>query len=236
MFYKIYNKTDSELNDLNYKEAIKYDHRTYFLYYVSLIRTNHLLFYAFWPRFDHNSRILKIFLFGFNFAVSFSVNALFFNDDTMHQIYEEKGAFNFIYNLPQIIYSSLISNFINGAIQILAKTDTNIIELKDKSNKKNVKIMKESLLNKIKIKIIFFFIISLLVLSAFWIYLACFCYVYKNTQIHLIKDTCFSFSTSMITPFIICLLPGLFRSSALEAKKKDKECMFKISKQLEILV
>ena len=235
IFSKIYNKTDSELNDLDYKKAIQSDYRTYCLYYVSLIRTNHLFFFSFWPRFDYNSRILKIFLFFFNFAVSFSVNSLFFNDETMHQIYEEKGAFNFIYNLPQILYSSLISGFINGAITVLATIDSNIIELKEKSNKKNVHIMKKNLLSKIKIKIVFFFIISLIFLSAFWIYLACFCYVYKNTQIHLITDTFFSFGTSMISPFIVSILPGLFRINALQAKKKDRGCMFKLSKALQLL-
>ena len=51
------------------------------------------------------------------------VNALFFNDDTMHKIYEEKGSFDFIYNIPQILYSSLISGFINGLIRTLAVTD-----------------------------------------------------------------------------------------------------------------
>ena len=70
--------------------------------------------------------------------VSFFVNALFFNDEAMHKIYEEKGSFNFIYNIPQILYSSLISGFINGLIQILALTDSNSIEFKPKAKKKNV--------------------------------------------------------------------------------------------------
>ena len=95
--------------------------------------------------------------------------------------------------------------------------------------------MKKNLLSKIKIKIVFFFIISLIFLSAFWIYLACFCYVYKNTQIHLITDTFFSFGTSMISPFIVSILPGLFRINALQAKKKDRGCMFKLSKALQLL-
>ena len=66
MFCQIYTKTDSELNDLDYENALQFDYRTYCLYYVSLIRTNHLFFFSFWPRFDYNSRIIKIFLFFFN--------------------------------------------------------------------------------------------------------------------------------------------------------------------------
>lgn len=78
MFLKINKRTDSELNSMDYKEAIQEDKRNYWEYYLSLVRTKHLLFFSFWPSFDYNSRILKIYLFFFNFTVSFFVNALFF--------------------------------------------------------------------------------------------------------------------------------------------------------------
>ena len=149
---KIQKNADVELNDFSYKKALHFDERTYWQYYKSLICTKHLLFFSFWPTFDYNSRVIKIYLFFFNFMVSFFVNALFFNDEAMHKIYEEKGSFNFIYNIPQILYSSLISGFINGLIQILALTDSNIIEFKRKAKKKNVIIKKENLVRKIKIK------------------------------------------------------------------------------------
>ena len=233
IFVKINNNSDSELNELDYNEAIKIDKRTYFQYYLSLLRTKHLLFFSFWPSFDYNSQIIKIFLFFFEFSLSFLVNALFFNDETMHKIYEEKGSFNFIYNIPQIIFSSLISGFIDSLIQELALTESNLINLKQKSNRNNIKINKQKVLKAIKIKIILFFIITFLLLVAFWFYLACFCAVYKNTQLHLIKDTVISFGTSMITPFGIYIFPGIFRLCALNAKKKDKKFMFKFSKILQ---
>ena len=64
-YLKINGKTDIEMNSLLYKEAKKIDNRTYFMYYASLIRTNHLLFFSFFPIMDYNSQILKIFLFFF---------------------------------------------------------------------------------------------------------------------------------------------------------------------------
>ena len=48
----------------------------------------------------------------------------------MHKIYTEKGSFDFIYNIPQILYSSLISGFINALIQALSMTESNLIKLK----------------------------------------------------------------------------------------------------------
>ena len=111
--------------------------------------------------------MIKIFLFFFEFALSFLVNALFFNDDTMHKIYEEKGSFDIIYNIPQILFSSLISGFIDSSIQELALTDSNIISLKQKTDNNNINIKKKKTLKVIKIKIVLFFIITFLLLIAF---------------------------------------------------------------------
>ena len=56
----------------------------------------------------------------------------------MHQIYEDEGDYNFIYQLPQIIYSSLISVIINGITSFLALSEDKIIELKKDKNLKNI--------------------------------------------------------------------------------------------------
>ena len=69
--------TISELNDLKYKDALKKDNRTFCLYYLSLIKTNHIIYFSFISFLDFNSRIIKIFLFFFNFSTNFTVNALF---------------------------------------------------------------------------------------------------------------------------------------------------------------
>ena len=79
------------MNDLSYKDALRYDKRTYFSFYFSLlIRCNHLLFFSFLPKFDFNSRIIKMYLFFFNFTTYFFVNTLFFTDETI------SDGFNFI--------------------------------------------------------------------------------------------------------------------------------------------
>ena len=62
--------------------------------------------------------------------IHFGINALFFTDSTMHQIYEDKGNFNIIYQLPQIIYSSIISLVLNQILKILSLSERNILKLK----------------------------------------------------------------------------------------------------------
>ena len=122
---------DDEKNLFSYDLAIEYDHRTYCEYYISLMRTKHYLFSAFFYDKDYNSRIIKINLFFKRFIMSYAINALFFNDDTLHEIYENKGSYDFIYELPKIIYSSLIPMVLITVLNKLGLTNDNIIDLKN---------------------------------------------------------------------------------------------------------
>ena len=65
-------------------------------------------------------------------------------------------------------------------------------------------------------------------MTFFWYFITCFCAVYSNTQIILIKNTFLSYGLSMLYPFGIYLIPGIFRIYALRAEKRDKECLYKV--------
>jgi hypothetical protein len=148
---------------------------------------------------------------------------MFYSDSTMHKIYIDDGAFDFTYQLPQMIYSVIISSILLILLKYLGLYEQDLIEFK-KGNKNKTKV-----LSYIKIKIIFFFILAYILLFSSWIYLGCFCVVYKNTQIHLIKDVLSSFSLSFITPFFVFLLPSVFRIVSLKNKNRKNSILFKIS-------
>ena len=61
------------------------------------------------------------------------------------------------------------------------------------------------------------------------------CYILYNTQLLLIEDTLISFTSSLIYPFIKCILPSILRISSLHCEKKDNEIVYKISKILQLL-
>ena len=224
----VYN--DDELNDLPYDEAKKYDHRTYCLYYVSLLKTNHEIIFTFFYNLDYNSKIIKIDLFIIGFALFFAMNALFFNDETMHKIYEEQGTFNLISQLPQMIYSSLISGFFKFLLTKLALSEGLILDFKSYRNTEGLDKMETSIKKKIKIKFVFYSIMSTIILLFFWYYISMFCAIYVNTQKHLIKDTFISYGISFITPFFIYLIPGFFRISALSKRKAQRKYLYNSSK------
>ena len=228
---------DSEKNSLEYKEALKYDNRTYFQYYFSLLKIKNLFLFSFFPNHDYNSRIIKIFLFFFSFYADLTVNALYYDDDTMHQIYEDKGKFNFLYQLPQIVVSSLISFFSSSIVSYLSLSEDDIIKIKKYKNKDKEKYdldeVKQKVFRKLKIKFGLFFFVTNVIIIVFGFYLCCFCYVYKNTQIHLIEDTGLSFILALILPFLTSLLPGLLRIPSLRDKKGNRNIMYKLSTIIE---
>ena len=222
---------DSEINNLTYEKALKVDKRNFFQFYFSLLKMKHLLIFTFYTYTDYNSRIIKISLFLFSFGLYLTINTLFFNDPTIHKIYEDQGSFNFIYQLPKIFYSTIISSLINLIVKFLSLSEKNILKIKEE----NKSVIPTKIVRLLNIKFILFFIIDFLFLLIFWYYLACFCAVYKNTQIHVIKDTILSFGLDLVYPFIINLIPSAIRIYSLKSSKKDKLCLYKVSQIIQLL-
>ena len=224
-----------EMNNLEYKVALLVDKRTYFQYYCSLIRKKQQIIFTFIPIEDFNLVSLKFSLFLVSFSLYLTVNALFFSDYTMHRIYTDNGYSDFLVHIPQIMISSAISTLVNTLLKQLSLSENNILSIKEI---KQVKLSYEKA-KKVKvyllIKFLVFFIISIIFTIFFWYFISCFCAVYTNTQIILIKDTFISFGISMIYPFGLNLLPGFFRISALRAKSKNKKCLYKFSQLISLI-
>ena len=234
-FLNFFRYTDDEINDLSYELAIKSDKRSFFEYYISLLKTKHDIFFSFCYNKDYNARILKIDLFFLGFTMSYVINGLFFTDETMHKIYEDKGSFDFIYQFPKTIYSTIISLVLDYIIKLLALSNDVILDFKNIKLTKDYKKIKKYLIIKLRIKFLLYFIISSILLILFWYYIGMFCVIYNNTQIHLIQDTIFSFIESSIYPIWINLFPGIFRIPALSNQKNKRIYLYKFSQFLQIL-
>ena len=223
------NLNDEELNNLEYELAIIIDKRTFFQYYFSLLKKKQLILFAFLPSNDYNLVVIKIALLLLSFSLYFTVNGFFFSDATMNKINEDKGAFNILFQIPQILYSSVISAVINVILKQLSLSEKQILTIKQEKNFSVAQKKSNQIRKYIKIKLALFFILSLLLIFFFWYFTSSFCAVYKNTQMILIKDTLISFGLSMLYPFGLNLIPGMFRIPALRATKKDKKTLYKIS-------
>jgi len=226
---------DDELNDLEYEKALKIDKRYYCQFYISLLKTKHDILFTFFINNDYNSKMVKIDLLLFNFVLEFTINAFFFSDDTMHQIYEDNGSFNFLYQLPQILYSAIISRILNIFLGMLALSQNIILEYKNNKRSDDLNRKKININKKIKIKLIIYYIFSSIFLCFFWYYISIFCAIYVNTQIHLIKDTLIGYIISLVSPFLFNLIPGIFRIISLHNNKSKKKFLYIISKIIQLI-
>jgi len=221
------NMNDYELNILQYEKALIYDKRTYFQYYWSLLKRKHLILFTFLPANDYNLITLKISIFLLSISLYFTINCFFFNDETMHKVYKDNGKFNIIYQIPQILYSSFISIIVNTLLKLLSLSESELVLIKQQKFTSAAIKKSKQIGERLTIKFILFFIIGNILLLFFWYYISCFCAVYINTQVILIKDTLICFTISMSYPFALNLFPGIFRIPALRAK--NKKCMYKLS-------
>ena len=146
----------------------------------------------------------------------------------MHKIYEDEGDFNFIYQIPQILYSTIISSVINIIITFSSLSQRSLLLIKNGISKNQLKVI-----NYLTVKFIIFFVLFFSLLISFWYYVACFCVVYPNTQIYLVKDTLISFVISIIYPFFLYLIPGIFRIFSLQTHSQEN--MYNFSKILQLL-
>ena len=225
---------DCELNSFSYEEALEFDKRTYFQYYISLLKAKHPILFSFVPMNDYNTIIIKLSLFLLSFTIYFSINTLFFTKSTIHQIYKDQGIYYIKHQILKIILSFIISHTICFIIKYFSLSERNIIKLKyyiflDKGKEVDkVAELKKCLI----IKYVCYFLSSVIFIIFFWYYLSSFCAVYKNSQIYLIINTIICVCISFLYPFIINLMPGIFRLIALNSKNK---LLFIISKIIQTL-
>ena len=223
---------NEELNSLPYEYAIEIDNRTYIQYYWSLLKLKHLIIFTFITNDDYNIFLLKLGFFFISFGLYFAVNAMFFSDDSIHKLYKSKGKYNFLYQIPKILYSTIISAITNMLLKKLSLSQNDMLKLKQSLDLEKAEKESKSIKKCLKIKFILFIIIGFILLLFFWYYLTCFCSVFANSQISLIKDTLISYTLSMIYPFGLNLLPGIFRIPSL--RKGNRNIIYMISKIISL--
>ena len=174
---------------------------------------------------------MKICIFSLSFAMIFAFNTLFFDLNLIHKVYKEEGSYDILYALPQIIFSFLISHFINIIIKLITLTEGKINEVKRTKTFKESRDKGRSVERCIVIKNTFYFIFSISFIGFFWYYLSSFCAVYTNSQIHLIKNIFLTFCLNLIFPFIYNIIPAIIRRLSLS--DKNRECIYNMNKFIQ---
>ena len=229
---------DFELNELEYYKAVRLDHRTFIQYYWQLLRREHIIIFTFFVKDDFNIFYIKLSLFIFRIVIDFGLNVLFFIDDSMNKIYLDYGKYNFLAQIPQIIYSTLLTEILDILLRYLCLTEKDMYLIQKYSKKMNKSYYKKKIFkifNYIKIKLICYFVFSFFLMIFFWYFVCAFCAVYKNTQSFLLKDFFLSYFLSLLYPIALYILPASLRILSLKDKKKRLYIFFKLSDIIPII-
>lgn len=153
----------------------------------------------------------------------------------MHTIYKNNGSLDLMYQIPKLLFITLICSIASIILKELSLQQRNILMLKYYCNSQEAKKEIKNIYSSIKIKFVIFSFCAFLLLLFCWYYISAFCSVYKNTQIQLIKSLTFSFLISMIYSLGLNLLPVIMRIPSLR-NKKDKKLLYNISKFISYMI
>ena len=231
--------TDNELNNLSYFDAVLEDKRSFIQIYFSLIKARHLLVFAFGCKNDYNPRTMKISFMLFIFAIFLTLNTIFVNDTTLHNLLISNGKIGIFANFDKIFLSILISTIIKNVFLLVSFPESDILEIKniktDDISKRNQEI--QEVKSIVMIRCFIFFFLNIIILSFIWIYIVCFFMIFQNTQIYVIKNTLICFGISMFIPFMSYFIPAYIKRIAIKGyASKGRYCLYILSTILQIIL
>ena len=224
----ITNYSDFELYQLDYEQALKLDKRTLCQLYWSIMKREHLIIFTFFNCHDYNLLSIKITRFIFLLVGDMALNVFFFSDESMHKLFLTYGKYDFIQQIPQITYSTIITQIIEIFLCFLSLTDKYFYLIKRSIIKGNIRHIKQ-IIKCIKIKLYIYFIFIFIFFGIYWYIVSIFCGVYRNTQIPFIKDSIISFSIGLTYPIALYFISACLRICSLRSQNKKLKCVYNSS-------
>ena len=239
---KIPSDSNKILNNYTFEEAIKFDLRSTFKICYIFLLSKQVIFHTFLYKSPLELISIRAFVFLFIYSNYLFFNAFFyFNSHISEKFKTDKNLFSFTFstNMTIILLSTLLSFIMLTLITKLSNSTFGIREIfkkeedkmkKDKNyivtEKRKEEILKEveEMLEKIKCKIIWFFVVDIILMLFYWYYLTAFGHIYSNTQYSWILDSAISIIISFIVECVFCLLFAKLYRISIES---NIHCMYK---------
>ena len=168
------------------------------------------------------------------FPINITFNSFFFTNKNIQATYIKKldDISIFFENLLHSFISSICSSIILILLKILCLTHSSVMSLRKIKSVEKARKRAQWTLRCIKLRILIYYLLSFIFLIIFGYYVACFCTIFENTQIELIKAMFTSWALSLVYPFFICFVTSITRILALRCKKK---CIYRINQLLQFI-
>ena len=214
-------KTDSDIQDLDYEEAIIYDKRSYFRMYWGFLIDSQIILGTFCTENNLDLFVIKLSFLVFTFQISFFLNALFYTDEYISNAYHNDGVLDFFSGLPKSIYSFFATLITTNLLRMLSSSKNELMNVIKRNgrfqhyiNIINIKLA------KLRKKLIVYFILVFLLESFFLYYVTVFCAVYRYSQKYWFIGCLESFAIDSFVALIICIFLDLFRYISFKTRIK----------------
>ncbi len=220
---KIFNY--EEYNKFSYIESIKNDNRTLIQIYWDYLSNKHIIINTFFVEAFLDLRFIKIFFYIITIGLGFTLNAIFYSDDYISDVYNNNGKLNLIRAIPKSIYSCIANFIISFFLRQLSSSKNNFINLlKNIKNEKKYKKFVKKTIFCLKIKLFFFFGISFVLFLFFLYFNTVFCAVYPHNQMYWFYAGLQSIIISLVLPFIFCFIVSIMRYISIKKRFKKLFC------------
>ena len=222
----------TEVDDMDYDDAIKKDKRRFCQYFYDQLKVNQMILNTFFTKDPLKPRPLKILLFILNICLYLFINGLFFTEDYISQMFtvsNDEGIIPFIKRfLDRFVYITLAGVIISYIIECFFVNEKKIKKIL-KREKENILILKYEISLNVKniIRRYNSFIIVSLFISVFILYYVfCFNNIYPSMKDEWIKSSIIIFFTMQGLSILQSFIETSFRFIAFKIKS---EKIYKIS-------
>ena len=137
--YKIYkanmiqmsklSKNDSDMQELDYEEAIILDKRSYLKMCWGYLIDSQIILGTFFINNNLDLFVIKLSFLVITFQTNFFLNALFYTDDYISDAYHNNGTLDFFSGLPKSIYSFIATLIITNILRMFSNSKNELMRV-----------------------------------------------------------------------------------------------------------
>ena len=220
-FKEIQEILSQSFDENDFDDTLDFEKRKYCEYFSEVFKNNQIFINTFCVHEILRPRSLKVLILILTIELYFTINALFYNDDYLSELFnsdEKESFFSFVpRRFNQFVYTSTLSGIISYLIGYFFIEEDKLrrIFLRNKENNLKLKYDLALLVNDIQKRFLGLIFLSLFLSIICFVYISCFNIVYPYIRIEWIKSSIFILILMQIINFIISFLHCSFKYLAI---------------------
>ena len=215
------NDTDNDYNYLPFTEALRKDHRNFFITFFSILKLKMDIISLLFFQEDFTTKSYTLSMYFLDLLFEFFGNSTLYTDDVVSEKYHNNGKLNLLTSLFLSLTSNLVSFIFANIFQyIFLYAEYFAILTKEIKRKQNYLLVYKKLYLVLKIKATIYYLLSFLSILFMAYYLVIFCSIYKESQISLLINYIMSIVESIIISICITIIISVLRYMGLQFKNK----------------